>query len=289
LKRDTAVSQHTIIGVQATENQQIDTIEAEISEIAQRHGLDVIKSLQQPDNEVEALRQKLAAANAQIEQYKTSFGVLASMSHEIRSPIGTIMGNSEMLLAYHNQSMALVQDETEHLNQITQAGNDLLELINDFVDFNRIQIEKLTLYLEAFEVNSLIEFVNNTDLVKDTTIKLNVTQDADIGMMYSDPVRVQQVLLTGIKIATRLAAQDSAVDLNVSRHITDSSDFVQFYIHCPRNPVRKMDWIFERGIRWPLIQNLCHLMQGEVTRGSATDTLEITIRLPAEVKKPTSL
>jgi K+-sensing histidine kinase KdpD len=280
------VSQHTIIGVQATEPEQFGAIEAEISAIAQRHGLDMIKHLPDSADELTELRQKLQAANDQIEQYKASFGVLASMSHEIRSPLGAILGNTDMMLTHRHEALPPTQDDAEHLKQINQAGNDLLELINDFVDFNRIQIDKLALYLEPFEVASLLEFVTNMELVKQTTIKLDITQDADIGMMYADPVRVQQVLITGLKIASKLAVPEDLIELNITRQSSTGADHVVFHIRCNRNPLRRMDWIFQRGIRWPLMEHLCHLMKGEITRGSDGDLLEIFIRLPADLEKP---
>ncbi len=276
---------NTIIGVQTTETDPLNVVEEEIRALAQRHGLNVISLSSERNDEIAELRRQLQAANAEIERYKTNFANLASMSHEIRTPLGTILGNSEMLLTHESEGIPLKQDESEYLKNINNAGKDLLDLINDFIDFNRIQIGKLQLYLEAFDVHSLIEFINTIGLMKKTTLTLDVSS-ADVGMMYSDPVRVQQVLITVLKTAIRLAAPESSIGLDITRHVEPGNDSVLFHIHCQRNPLRKMDWVFQRGIRWPLMEQLCQLMAGDIRRMSDGDHLEFFIRLPAELEKP---
>ena len=97
--------------------------------------------------------QKEAAEAAN--QTKSAF--LANMSHELRTPLNAIIGYSEMLLeeAEETNQTALVPD----VHKILTAGKHLLELINAVLDLSKIEAGKMELYLETFNVPSLVSDV----------------------------------------------------------------------------------------------------------------------------------
>src|SRR5687767_1139815 len=85
---------------------------------------------------------------------------LANMSHELRTPLNAILGYSEML-----QEDAVerdLQDFVADLEKITVSGKHLLALINDILDLSKIEAGKMELYLETFDLNSLIDEVAAT-------------------------------------------------------------------------------------------------------------------------------
>src|SRR4030095_11799529 len=112
---------------------------------------------------------------------KSSF--LANMSHELRTPMNAIIGYSEML-----------QEEAEDLDQkgfipdlqkIHGAGKHLLGLINDILDLSKVEAGKMTLFLEDFDVATLVAEINATvqPLVTKNRNQLEVHCPADIGLM----------------------------------------------------------------------------------------------------------
>ena len=86
-------------------------------------------------------------------RHKSEF--LANMSHELRTPLNAIIGYSEML---EEEAGDLGQEAfVPDLKKINAAGQHLLELINAVLDLSKIEAGKMELYLERFEVPSLIE------------------------------------------------------------------------------------------------------------------------------------
>jgi signal transduction histidine kinase/CheY-like chemotaxis protein len=167
--------------------------------------------------------QKEAAEAAN--QTKSAF--LANMSHELRTPLNAIIGYSEMLLeeAEETNQTALVPD----VHKILTAGKHLLELINAVLDLSKIEAGKMELYLETFNVPSLVADVVTVirPLVDKNANSLDVSIDPSVESMRSDQTKVRQSLYNllsnackftkngRISIAVRLLA-DLRIEFSVS-------------------------------------------------------------------------
>lgn len=81
---------------------------------------------------------------------KTEF--MAKVSHEVRTPMNGIMGLVELLMGTE-----LTRDQRRYLNAIKHAGNGLQEVINDVLDYSRIQAGKLVLVPTPFELENLLQ------------------------------------------------------------------------------------------------------------------------------------
>jgi signal transduction histidine kinase/CheY-like chemotaxis protein len=76
---------------------------------------------------------------------------LAKVSHEIRTPMNGVLGLVELLLA-----TPLNKDQKRYINAIQNAGKGLLDVINDVLDFSRIEAGKMSLKSEPFELQSVL-------------------------------------------------------------------------------------------------------------------------------------
>ena len=143
------------------------------------------------------------ARDLAMEASKTKSVFLASMSHELRTPLNAIIGYSEMIL----EEMGDVSETRyrDDLDRIHTAGKNLLELINEVLDLSKIEAGKMELYLEEFQLNSLVNEVVATvqPLMEknENTLLVNVAED--IPIVRLDHTKVRQILFNLISNASK--------------------------------------------------------------------------------------
>ena len=149
--------------------------------LAQRDSLEVL---------VGSLTESSARAE-EASRAKSEF--VANMSHEIRTPLNGILGAAELL-----RDMELTEPQYEYLEMITSSGEALLVIVNDILDYSKIEVGKLALDTIEFD---LFEIVHET--IKSISIlaaekKLHLTYEIapDVpAHLVGDPGRLRQVLL----------------------------------------------------------------------------------------------
>lgn len=129
---------------------------------------------------------------------------LANVSHELRTPLNAVIGLSQ-LLQDDAADFAASPDFITDLETINSAGRHLLKLINDILDVSKIEAGKMTLYPETFDITNLI---NNVVLTVKPAMEKNgntlqVDCDDNLGTMYTDQTRMQQVLLNLLSNAAK--------------------------------------------------------------------------------------
>ena len=159
-------------------------------------------------------RREAEAANSAKSQF------LANMSHELRTPLNAIIGYSEMLQedAEDSGDDGLADD----LKKIHSAGRHLLALINDVLDLSKIEAGKMELYVETFDVATVIDQVVATAqaLVGRKSNELVVEHGDDLGSMHSDLTRMRQVLLNLLSNASKFT-ENGKITLRTERESDD--------------------------------------------------------------------
>lgn len=161
----------------------------------------------------EDLHEAKVAAEA-ANRSKSAF--LANMSHELRTPLNAIINYSEMLQEDAQDSGS--EDFLPDLEKIQTAGKHLLDMISDILDISKIEAGHVTLYLENFDVATMIEEVMTTaqPLVEKKGNALALKAKGELGTMYADQPKVRQILLNLLSNAAKFT-EKGVITIGVER------------------------------------------------------------------------
>ncbi|MFO6424515.1 PAS domain S-box protein [Motilimonas sp. KMU-193] len=160
---------------------------------------------------------RLKQARQQAEQAseaKSRF--LATMSHEIRSPLNAIIAMTDMLL-----ESELNAEQQELVQLASQGGHTLMALINNILDFSKIESDHLVLQQDWFSLQQTAEAVVTllAPQAQQKDIALCLAIDPDLKQSYfGDPLRLSQVLINLISNAIKFTEQGGvAVTISIQR------------------------------------------------------------------------
>lgn len=118
---------------------------------------------------------------------------LANMSHEIRTPMNAVIGMAEMALREELPPAA-----RDYINQIKAAGNTLLTIINDILDFTKINSGKMDINMAEYEPLSIVNDVTNIIMTRIGNKELDLIVDFTPNLPYQlmgDSVRIKQIIM----------------------------------------------------------------------------------------------
>src|SRR5262249_25239657 len=232
------------------------------------------------------------------DRHKSEF--LANMSHELRTPLNAIIGYSEML--QEDAADLGAEQFTDDLKKINAAGKHLLELINAVLDLSKIEAGKMDLYLEAFDVATLIRDIAAViqPLAAKNANRLEVLCPETTGAMRADLTKVRQALFNLLSNACKFT-DHGTVTLAVRRETHEHQDWLRFSVSDTGIGMtsEQLAGLFDAfsqadaattrkyggtGLGLALSRRLCRMMGGDVTvESEAGRGSSFTIRLPAVV------
>lgn len=155
-------------------------------------------------------RYQVLQANKEIEraaQMKSDF--LANMSHEIRTPMNAVIGMAQMALREELPSNART-----YINQIISSGKTLLTIINDVLDFSKIESGKMDIEETEYEPMSVINDVSNMIMTrvmdKDVELILDIAPDLP-RKLYGDSNRIKQIMINIANNAVKFTKEGQVV------------------------------------------------------------------------------
>jgi PAS domain S-box-containing protein len=152
-------------------------------------------------------RQEAEQANAAKSQF------LATMSHELRTPLNAIAGYSELLKLEIRGP--ITPEQRQDLERIDRSQRHLLSLINDVLNFAKIEAGHVAVETKAMElgnvIKSLREFVEPQ--LREKGLRLSMTEDIPQTEACGDPDKVRQILINLLSNAIKFTPEGGQIDL----------------------------------------------------------------------------
>ena len=165
------------------------------------------------------LEEKVRAESAN--RAKSDF--LANMSHEIRTPINAMLGMNEMILREERRAQNLTDSDKETLREalkkiggyagdVENAGHNLLAIVNDILDFSRIEAGRMNIIEARYRLSSLLNDLSNMVFYKAQDKMLDYSIDVDPLLpdeLCGDELRVRQILTNLLNNAVKYTKHGS--------------------------------------------------------------------------------
>ncbi|UII32912.1 ATP-binding protein [Fulvivirga ulvae] len=230
---------------------------------------------------------------------------LSNMSHEIRTPLNSIIGYTEQL-----EYTALNPEQRKYLKSIHHSGDHLLTIINDILDYAKLESGQLSLEEICFAVEQNISDVADTfrNQIVQKNLELNYKIDEDVPeILLGDPVRFRQILINLISNAIKFTpsgqitvtvSQEQMVDEQVRLRLVVSDTGIGI-------PKGKLNSIFKNfaqadssttrkyggtGLGLSIVKKIANLHNGTVTVDSEENKgTSFTVELMYKVGKKENL
>lgn len=173
-----------------------------------------IESVTASYNELQDKNRTLREANDRLQELdKMKSNFLATVSHELRKPLTSVIGYSEMLL--EGMAGALNDEQREYVSTIMEKGESLLGLISQILDLSRIESGNLRVHYSTFELRDILKAASTSVLPQAQKKKLNleVKVPDDLAPYRGDREKIGQVAVNLLGNAVKFTPEGGTVTL----------------------------------------------------------------------------
>ena len=252
---------------------------------------------------VNSYKEKMEEKNEEAQnalEAKANF--LANMSHEIRTPMNAISGMAQLL-----SEREFSKEENEYVATIQRSAESLLSIINEILDFSKIDSGKMEIVEEEYDFNSLVHDVLSIIefRMKNKSVKLKVDVDSKIPRtLIGDDLRIRQVMINLLNNAVNFTHRGSITlhmywvkndeesgVLEVAVEDTgigiSEENMTKLFRAFGQIDTRKNRNVEGTGLGLAISRSLLNLMGGDIwVKSKEKEGSTFSFRLPQKVKDP---
>jgi PAS domain S-box-containing protein len=176
-----------------------------------------------------------------LEAHDTLKRFLAFFSHELRSPLNSIIGFSDLIMSEFPSL-----DETtvrEYVSSIHASGSHLLRLINDILDLSKLEAGKLELHYTNIPIRNFLEGLKASlqPQLEQKELDLQIQMTDELDDIVADDMRLKQIMLNLITNAIKFSHANGMIIVRVARFGTNVEFAVQdFGVGIPSDETEKL-------------------------------------------------
>ena len=259
---------------------------------------------QQRIEELENLQNQLTLHNQELTRFvHTSQANMSFLAHELKSPLTSIIGYSDLFLRIQRQKAEVknTYGNLEHIEQVLNSGRKLLRLINNALEISRLEAGEIKLDLESINPSELIEEVK--DMLEPSLgkkkIEILANSQNSPEIVITDALKLQQVITNLLSNAIRYTESGT---IEISCETTDDSrwkiivsdtgigiseeDLLNIFNPYYRgNSEAESCMIDGTGLGLAIVSQLLEIIKGEIKVNSELGEGSIfTVTLPLEIQ-----
>lgn len=224
--------------------------------------------------------------------------MMLTISHDIRAPLSSIIGYIDLLLRRHPD-----ERQQYYLDNMSGSASHILSLVNDLLDFHRLESGKMEIQRVAFSVSALFNeiFTSFRPIAesKDLTFVLNLKEEGTEKLYIGDPIRIRQIVGNLLSNALKFTREGRVVMVVSINALADNSALLNVLVSdsgpgIPREEQERIFGEFTRlsatekaegfGLGLSITRKMTTLMGGDLSLKSVVGQgCDFTIELPLTV------
>ena len=224
--------------------------------------------------------------------------MMLTISHDIRAPLSSIIGYIDLLLRRHPD-----ERQQYYLDNMSGSASHILSLVNDLLDFHRLESGKMEIQRVAFSVSALFNeiFTSFRPIAesKDLTFVLNLKEEGTEKLYIGDPIRIRQIVGNLLSNALKFTREGRVVMVVSINALADNSALLNVLVSDsgPGIPPEEQERIFGEftrlsapekaegfGLGLSITRKMTVLMGGNLSLKSVVGQgCDFTIELPLTV------